>query len=88
MAAAAAAGLSAHRVVNKRDIVPKVPFENTLAVPYHHIGPEVWLAPNGTTVLCDGSGEDPACSDSIPFAKASGADHTTYYGLDASGCKE
>ena len=82
----ATAGGRAHRVVNRRDIVPHLPPRKLVNLSYHHIGTEVWLAPNGSTVTCDGSGEDPRCSDSVPLGKWSPADHVAYYGLDAGAC--
>jgi hypothetical protein len=36
--------------------------------------------------VCDGSGEDPTCSDSVPDNKWSITDHTSYFGLDAGPC--
>ena len=47
----------------------------------------VWWPP-GTTIVCDTSGEDPLCSDSTPFYEYSGADHTSYFDLNANGCSE
>ena len=84
---AAAGGDAAHRIVNRRDIVPHLPpREGLAALSYRHIATEVWLAPNGSTVACDGSGEDPGCSDSVPLWEWSPADHVSYYGLDAGAC--
>ena len=55
-------------------------------VPYWHQSQEVWLAPNGTTIICDTSGEDKHCSDSVPLLKTHPADHTSYYGWNAGPC--
>ena len=82
----AAAGGEAHRVVNRNDIVPHLPPRVLPGLSYQHIPTEVWLAPNGSTAVCDGSGEDPRCSDSVPVWKWSPADHVSYYGLDAGAC--
>lgn len=81
-----AAGAHTWRVVNKKDIVPHIPLKETLGFTYWHQSTEVWLAPNGSTVICNGSGEDAACSDSIPLIGTHPADHTTYYGWDAGPC--
>lgn len=59
---------------------------------FHHAATEVfqkthgWLGPANLTV-CDGSGEDPACADSIDFFD-SVDDHLKYWGikLGITGC--
>lgn len=78
-----------YRTINQADIVPHVPPIDTTR--YHHAPYEVWFPSNYTTyVLCDGSGEDPACSDSVPFTQLTMKDHVTYlgygeYGLEPEG---
>ena len=62
---------------------PISPDGNTLGAHYHHISNEVWIAPNGTTYVCNGSGEDPSCSDSLKITQLKPSDHTGYYGLNA-----
>jgi len=64
-----------YRVVNNRDIVPHLPLE---ILGYHHICTEVWLH-SGKTTICNQSGEDPSCSDSLLLA-TSVSDHLSYYG--------
>ena len=81
------------RCVHADDIIPHYPFRempagDELLESYHHTAREVWLAENSSTHrVCDGSGEDRACSDSIPLWRWSGADHTSYFGLDAGPCR-
>eukprot|EP01116_Phalansterium_solitarium_P002535 TRINITY_DN12605_c0_g1_i1.p1 TRINITY_DN12605_c0_g1~~TRINITY_DN12605_c0_g1_i1.p1 ORF type:complete len:299 (-),score=80.14 TRINITY_DN12605_c0_g1_i1:107-1003(-) len=68
------------RIINQRDLVPHYPAQT---MGYHHVATEVWFEHNTTAyVVCDSSGEDPHCSDSLvvldPF------DHTTYLGFTQS----
>lgn len=65
------------RVVNQLDIVPHLPPK---WLNYHHIATEVWYW-NDKYNICNGSGEDPSCSDSQPLA-ASIQDHIDYMGVD------
>ena len=82
-------GSKPYRIVNKADIVPHLPPDgNTLGAHYHHISNEVWIAPNGTTYVCNGSGEDPSCSDSLKITQLKPSDHTGYYGLNAGPCSK
>ena len=55
---------------------------------YRHGPREVWLRPAASTnaTLCDGSGEDPRCSDSLTAADLRPAHHTSYLGYDAGLC--
>jgi len=72
-----------YRVVNMKDLVPHVP---PTEVNYHHEATEIWFPKNHTTyVVCNSSGEDPKCSDSIPIAECSTTDHTDYFGYGGSG---
>ena len=78
-----------YRVVNKADAVPHLPPKgNSLGAHYYHINTEVWIAPNGTTFVCNGSGEDPKCSDSLHLSQLKPSDHTGYYGLNAGPCSK
>ena len=81
-------GPAAYRVVNKRDVVPHLPPNGTtLGYTYRHMPTEVWLTPpDGAPRVCDGSGEDASCSDSVPVLRLRPADHTSYFGLDAGPC--
>ena len=75
------------RVTHNRDIVPSVPPQY---VGFHHVAREVWQLDGeqyfGTKVympwVCDGSGEDPVCHNSVCFLGlcTSIADHMQYLG--------
>jgi len=78
------------RMVNERDIVPHLPGKE---FGFWHIATEVWY-PNATTgyMTCDGSGEDPNCSDSLGIFADSIPDHLHYMGVALrsgrpSGCQ-
>eukprot|EP00475_Leptophrys_vorax_P043490 TRINITY_DN838_c0_g1_i3.p1 TRINITY_DN838_c0_g1~~TRINITY_DN838_c0_g1_i3.p1 ORF type:complete len:198 (-),score=35.22 TRINITY_DN838_c0_g1_i3:117-710(-) len=66
------------RVTHDHDIVPHVPIE---AMDFHHIGTEVWYTSDNTYEICNGSGEDPNCSNSNHI-NLSVADHMVYLGVD------
>jgi len=53
---------------------------------FRHIANEVWYSNEASTtyIVCDASGEDPNCADSIVMTSIS--DHTTYLGI-STGCK-
>lgn len=69
------------RVVNERDIVPHLPTEN---LGFRHLAREVWFPHNHTSfVVCDASGEDPTCSDSVHDWHP--PDHTDYLGYQVAG---
>jgi len=70
-----------YRVVNDHDIVPHVPLE---IQGFHHIPTEVWLHGDDATI-CNDSGEDPSCSDSLLLA-TSVYDHLHYYGYAQGPC--
>lgn len=75
------------RVTHNRDIVPSVPPQY---VGFHHVAREVWQLDGekyfGTKVylpwVCDGSGEDPVCHNSVCFMGlcTSITDHMQYMG--------
>jgi len=68
-----------YRIVNKEDIVPHLP---PIRVDYYHTGTEIWFPTNFTSYkVCDGSGEDPTCSDSL--SNYSVDDHLWYLGIFA-----
>jgi hypothetical protein len=69
---------SSSRLVNNGDIVPQVPFRT---FDYHHATRENWIR-NGQYVVCDNSGEDPSCADSLNPLQYSVNDHTSYLGID------
>jgi len=68
------------RMVNQDDIVPHLPPH--VILPFHHITTEVWFS--NTTyqyeICTQGDGEDPNCSDSVPFFEFSVDDHLLYLG--------
>ncbi|KNC53134.1 uncharacterized protein AMSG_09209 [Thecamonas trahens ATCC 50062] len=75
------------RVTWKHDLVPHLPPE---ALGFVHVPTEVWgHVPEGSRnvnyTVCDGSGEDPYCSDSVAFP-ASVFDHLHYMGIYENGC--
>jgi len=70
------------RVVHEKDIVPHLPFR---FLAYHHVPREVWEH-DGKYKVCNGSGEDASCSDSVLLPNTS--DHAHYMGLKMSGCQE
>lgn len=64
------------RVVHRYDEVPQI-------VPrllYHHVPAEVWYRDDGLLnyTVCDGSGEDPSCQDSVPYSRLGWRDHDFY----------
>ncbi|KAJ7980222.1 Lipase [Quillaja saponaria] len=80
------------RVTNDHDIVPHLPpyYRYFPQKTYHHFAREVWLYNIGLGSLvyrvekvCDLSGEDPSCSNSVTGNSIS--DHLTYYGVEMGG---
>ncbi len=74
-------------MVHEHDIVPHLP---PRAVGYHHVSMEIWDRSNSTGqwyIVCDDSGEDLRCSDSIPAEQWSPKDHDVYMGVPNDGCK-
>jgi len=70
---------SSFRLVNQRDLVPHVPPE---LFGFQHSSTELWFPSNYTSfIVCDNSGEDPSCSDSLDFFNP--ADHLWYLGFNA-----
>jgi len=73
--------VSGLRVVHNADIVPHVPL---VAMGFHHVPTEVWYnEPSTSYKVCDGSGEDPTCSDSVALP-ISVSDHLDYLGFHVS----
>lgn len=68
------------RMVHEDDLVPHIPPEDFI-VHYHHVPTEIWEYEDGVYKVCDASGEDPTCADSVPKWKYSNADHMTYMGV-------
>eukprot|EP00048_Salpingoeca_helianthica_P016212 m.231054 g.231054 ORF g.231054 m.231054 type:complete len:311 (-) comp18227_c0_seq1:70-1002(-) len=78
----------AFRMVHEKDLVPHVP---PSSAGFHHIATEVWSRGEGAPsnlkyIVCNGSGEDPSCSDSIPANQFTTADHDIYMGETNSQC--
>jgi len=73
-------GEKTYRVVHYRDIVTHLPF---IWLGYHHISQEIWYGDENSThyKICDPSGEDFTCGDSILFLDA--GDHTTYLNVSS-----
>lgn len=70
-----------YRVVHWRDIVPHLPPE---IAGFHHDATEVWYqSDNVQYQVCNGSGEDPNCSDSLDFPDSID-DHLNYMGIPIS----
>ena len=70
------------RVTHNRDVVPSVP---PTWVGFHHVATEAWqvdVGGAGVVGLCDASGEDPRCHDSVCILGlcTSVADHLQYLG--------
>eukprot|EP01132_Coremiostelium_polycephalum_P008237 gene8237-10125_t len=76
---------SVWRLVNNRDIVPHLP---PMDLNFYHLPVEVWF--NSTAdplqyVICDPTGEDPNCSDSLLVA-LNIPEHLDYLNIDKSQC--
>lgn len=70
-----------YRVVHYADIVPHLPPE---IAGFHHDATEVWYQEDNIQFkVCNGSGEDPTCSDSLDFP-VSISDHLNYLGVAIS----
>jgi hypothetical protein len=82
----------------QKDIVPAIP---PRSIGYVHMPGEVWnkhldskkQQTNDTFVICNGSGEDPACGDSeehppfpLDLIHLSPAEHTRYMGFQGGNC--
>jgi len=81
---------SSWRMVYWDDPVPHVPPQFVFG--YHHIATEIWNNPNGTNngtfIICTaGNGEDPYCSDSVPWYDYVRADHMNYMGIHNYNCQ-
>jgi hypothetical protein len=65
--------------VNQNDIVPHVVSDKLFD--YRHGPVEMWFKSNQYEYqLCDGTGEDPKCSYSVPIWRFSVEDHMNYVG--------
>lgn len=54
-----------NRVVHSHDIVPHVPMRTLF---FRHVSTEIWYPEQNSTIykICDNTGEDVSCSDSVP----------------------
>jgi hypothetical protein len=74
-----APAMTAFRVVHWRDPVPRLPPAVPWLLGFQHTSTEVWYNELSTNYsVCDGSGEDPNCSISLPLDPFAAKDHTSY----------
>lgn len=73
------------RIVNRADIVPHLPLKD---MGFHHVAEEVWWNKPANYIICDKSGEDPTCSDSVEITNI--FDHLDYLGIGLvqGGCAD
>mmetsp|Transcript_44241 Transcript_44241/g.90288 ORF Transcript_44241/g.90288 Transcript_44241/m.90288 type:complete len:311 (-) Transcript_44241:194-1126(-) len=75
------------RVVHQDDVVPHLPPKSNMVITnFHHHSTEVWQHGPKDDIfqVCDGSGEDPHCSNSLPEWDRSVAAHKLYVHLHMS----
>lgn len=63
------------RYVNERDYISRLPY---YAMGYQHLATENWFT-KGKWRVCDGSGEDPACSWATGASTSMRHDHLSYF---------
>eukprot|EP00037_Helgoeca_nana_P033165 m.416890 g.416890 ORF g.416890 m.416890 type:complete len:352 (-) comp30158_c0_seq1:79-1134(-) len=75
------------RVTHRRDLVPLIPPKQSGVLGFRHVPREVWYkdpdsgGPGSLDyVVCDGSGEDPRCIDSVGWGGTVDRDHNWYVG--------
>eukprot|EP00730_Choanoeca_flexa_P010048 TRINITY_DN14969_c0_g1_i1.p1 TRINITY_DN14969_c0_g1~~TRINITY_DN14969_c0_g1_i1.p1 ORF type:complete len:294 (+),score=48.75 TRINITY_DN14969_c0_g1_i1:60-941(+) len=78
------------RMTHQHDMIPHLP---PIELDFRHTPTEVWDLSNSSDgkqryVVCDGSGEDPSCADSVPFWQYSFKDHLTYMGYHNEVCRD
>ncbi|KYR00977.1 hypothetical protein DLAC_02418 [Tieghemostelium lacteum] len=76
---------SIHRLVNDRDIVPHLP---PIDLNFYHLPIEVWFNNASAPLqykICNNSGEDPSCSDSLDVA-LNIEQHLDYMGINKDLC--
>lgn len=80
---------NSQRMVHYHDIVPHVPM---IDLGFHHMPTEIWDLSNNsngvpqTYIVCNDSGEDPSCSDSVPAWEWDPKDHMHYMGVTNDNC--
>lgn len=72
------------RVVNKLDLVPKIP---PTFFTFRHMSRELYFRENATSYIFCKSNEDPKCSAEYPIYQFSIHDHLTYLGVDVRSGK-
>jgi len=80
------------RYVHRHDDVPHAPPQDLFGDLFHHMAQEIWNAPepaqnNSQVKLCDYSGEDPNCSDSLQVWQMYPPDHMFYFGIHNTNCQ-
>jgi len=83
-----AAKVSTWRVVHSNDVTPSTPgvHEGKPGQVNAHLPFEVWYDDGDDSyAVCDGSGEDPTCSASVPSISTSWVAHSTYMGITGIG---
>lgn len=76
-------GISIHRSVHTRDVVPHVPSKS---LGFLHVGVESWIKADPSTVqICTSNLESNACSDTVE-ASTNIMDHLSYFGIHMGTC--
>ncbi|EIE81342.1 hypothetical protein G6F46_004700 [Rhizopus delemar] len=76
-------GISIHRSVHSRDVVPHVP---PRTIGYLHVGVESWIKADPSTVqVCTSNLESNSCSDTVE-AFTNVMDHLSYFGIRMGTC--
>lgn len=79
--ALASSKMAPWRVVHHADFAPAAIPRLLDGKHYKHIGREVWFSENNQNYsVCDGTGEDPSCSASVPKLAIRVLDHEQYMG--------
>lgn len=73
----------AQRNTHAGDVVPHLPFES---FGFRQYATEIWQSSDDAFHVCDASGEDPKCMDSISATEYSVHDHYTYIGVSITEC--
>jgi predicted lipase len=69
-----------HRITHNKDIVPHAPFQ---IMGFYHVTTEIFFSDGLNWRLCDGTGEDPSCSNDCGILGcASVPDHLKYLDID------
>jgi len=71
-----ATGIPSYRFVHNNDWVVHLPQQNW---GYRHIAQEIWEKDDQKFIICDKSGEDPKCSNSLRWYDFSFQHHITYF---------